>query len=301
MKHRIVFFTLALVIALNMQLSMIANAQSDERASVILTTAQLTKMGYKSLKKLTYNGKLCDRYEGKTAAKKTYQGIKSRHALPRQNNTYYRFTLIKEVFDSPAHAERRLQQTRPPYAFKTDSVYEKMCALKEGFVVDRTVYFVATDAYLFNQELPNVLTQLKSYFINKSPSKRNNNNKTTMTTSTDFSSLAQKITFLEQYVRFRRHYLQLDFFIAYHDNATGRLAAPSDWDIQIIARVPQHELEQWITDLQPMQKAPVVIWLKRIPTKIDLTDLSEWFQQGGRVVGIDRKQQIVVYRNTTMK
>ncbi len=222
--------------------------------------------------------------------------------MPRQKNTYYRFTLIKEVFDSPTHAKQRLQQTRPSYAFKTDSVYEKLCALKKGFVVDRTVYFVATDAYLFNQELSHVLAQLKAYFINK-PSKSNktNKNKTTTTTSTAFPSLAQKITFLEQYVRFRRHYLQLDFFIDYHDNATGRLAAPSDWDIQIIAHVPQNELELWITDLQPMQQAPVVTWLKRIPTKIDITGLAEWFQRGGRMVGIDRKQQIVVYRNTTMQ
>jgi hypothetical protein len=169
MKQRIVFATLSLIIVLNMQLSLstIANAQPDDKTFAILTPTQLMKIGYKPLKKLTYSGKLCDRYEGHSTASKTYQGIKSRQALLQQKNTYYRFTLIKEVYDNPTSAEQRLQQTTPPYTFKTDSLYEKMCALKKGFVVDNAVYFVATDAYLFYAELPKVLAQLKPYFSNK--------------------------------------------------------------------------------------------------------------------------------------
>lgn len=50
MKQHSVFFILSLVIVLNISFSTPAHAQADEKPAVILTTAQLTEMGYKPLR-----------------------------------------------------------------------------------------------------------------------------------------------------------------------------------------------------------------------------------------------------------
>ena len=93
MKQRIFFkISLVVIIGLIMLTTSTANTHVTDKASAILTDSQLTKMGYKTIKRLSYNGKMCDGYENAPTAIKTYQGIKSRHSMPQHKNTYYCLT-----------------------------------------------------------------------------------------------------------------------------------------------------------------------------------------------------------------
>lgn len=121
---------------------------------------------------------------------------------------------------------------------------------------------------------------------------------TTNTTSTTIKTLAARVEFLERYVNFRRTYETLDFDIRYANNSDGLLPAPSDWDIRVVATVPEAELKAW--ELTPALPAPPdKDWLKAVPTSLDLAGVDEWFGDARRVVGIDRKRRIVVYRACT--
>ena len=118
----------------------------------------------------------------------------------------------------------------------------------------------------------------------------------TETSSTKFSTLSEKVEFLEQYVVFRRTYEDLDFVISYVNNSGGMVPAPADWDIRAVAQVPPAELAQWTKGMKPTS-SPDIDWLSVLPDGIDHSGVSEWFQSGNRLVGVDRKNAIIVYRN----
>lgn len=119
---------------------------------------------------------------------------------------------------------------------------------------------------------------------------------TTSTNSSRYATVQERADFLHQYVTFRRTYETLDFDITYHNNS-GIVPGPSDWDVRLIATVPASELEAWVPRGVPA--APAVQdrqWLQSVPTSLDLSGISEWYDEGRRIVGLDRIRRIVVYR-----
>src|ERR1041385_4792124 len=119
---------------------------------------------------------------------------------------------------------------------------------------------------------------------------------TTNTNSSSIATLADRTKFLNEYVSFRRTYETLDFDIMYQNNGSGMVPAPSDWDVRLVATVPASELQAWIPSGVNASAAPKVGWLKSVPTRLDLSGVSEWYVDGKRVVGIDRAKRIVIYR-----
>ncbi len=122
--------------------------------------------------------------------------------------------------------------------------------------------------------------------------------KTTQTSSANFNKLSDKVAYVEQYVNFRRTYKKLEFLIDFQNNSGGLVPGPDDltWDIRIVAKVPTAELAQWTKGLQPIT-SPDVEWLKVLPDNIDYSGVSTWFQSGGRLVGVDKDNAIIVYWN----
>ena len=118
-------------------------------------------------------------------------------------------------------------------------------------------------------------------------------------TSEAFGSLAEKTSFLKQYVTFDRPYETVDFAIVYHNNSGGLIPGPSDWDIRIIAQVPQGSLSDWLPDAGAEKPHDDRIWLTTVPTTMACSGITQWFQAGHTVVGVDRARSIVAYRNTS--
>ena len=123
---------------------------------------------------------------------------------------------------------------------------------------------------------------------------------TTKTTSSNFTTIAERAKFLHEYVTFRRTYETLDFDIMYQNNGGGMVPGPSDWDVRLVAIVPAQELQAWVPAGIAVQPAPNTDWLKSVPTALDLSGVSEWYVDGKRVVGLDRAKRIVVYRLSSM-
>lgn len=117
----------------------------------------------------------------------------------------------------------------------------------------------------------------------------------TLTRSETLPTLSDRVEFLQRYVRFRRTYETLDFNIEFHDNS-GMLPGPSEWDIRLVATVPAGEIAAWIPPVPAMSTPPDVSWLAHVWTDLDLKGVNEWYEEGRKVVGIDRAKRIVVYR-----
>lgn len=125
------------------------------------------------------------------------------------------------------------------------------------------------------------------------------NSKTTDTESSVFKTKQEKIKFLKRYLSVDRTYKELDFHIIYRDNSTGFIPGPSDWDICLVAKVPQVELELWIKGFKKVKSIKNRSCFEKVPTSINYSKITQWFQQGNSFVGIDAVSGIVVYRSTT--
>lgn len=120
---------------------------------------------------------------------------------------------------------------------------------------------------------------------------------TTDTSSASLPTLAERVEFLQRYVKFRRNYHELDFRIVYQNNGDGLVPGPSDWDIRIIAAVPAEELESWVPADSRATPAGDATWLSDVPGSGRATGVKEWYTKGAVVVGLDRASSVVVYRS----
>ncbi len=121
----------------------------------------------------------------------------------------------------------------------------------------------------------------------------------TSSDNSKFIQLSGKIKFLEQYVAFRRTYKDLSFVISFHNNSGGLVPGPSDWDITILAQIPKTEIELWTKGLLPTSPQNKD-WMKNLPGSIDYSGISTWFSSDNRLVGVDERNAVIVYRNTSM-
>ena len=117
--------------------------------------------------------------------------------------------------------------------------------------------------------------------------------------STEQLSLDDRIEFIEQYVAFRRSYLELDYDIRYQNNGEGFVPGPSDWDIKILAVIPRSDIDEWVSpQAQRIEREPPE-WLGNMPGAISTEGINEWYSDGNSVIGIDRYKAIILFWNTT--
>lgn len=118
--------------------------------------------------------------------------------------------------------------------------------------------------------------------------------------STARPQLSERVAFIEQYVKFRRSYKSLEYDVEYHNNGGVVLSGPSEWDIKILAAIPPKEIYDWLpAAITPVQK-PVPKWVTALPGNIATSGITEWYIDGKRLIGVDRENAIIVYRNDSM-
>src|SRR5262245_54622904 len=100
--------------------------------------------------------------------------------------------------------------------------------------------------------------------------------RSTNTSSSAFPTLEERVAFLEQYVKFRRHYRRLEFSLFYRNGADGCAPSPSEWNLDLAAEVPPDELGQWTQGLARQATKP-----QEAPSTdrdgIEASGVDEWY------------------------
>ncbi len=95
-------------------------------------------------------------------------------------------------------------------------------------------------------------------------------NRSTDTRSTIFSTEKEKVAFLEQYVTCFSPVDATEFHILYHDNSTGWVPGPSDWDFKIAARIAPIDSAKWIVDFREVQGEQMdLTWIAELALESD--------------------------------
>lgn len=108
--------------------------------------------------------------------KKVLVAFKAEQPLPNENDKYYcRFSLAEETYDSGNDASQRLAQLHD--AFPDGPVEDEYTrVMREGFIVDRTLYILQTDAAKFLPEIRRLTKQLAHHYgITRSTSSTGSN------------------------------------------------------------------------------------------------------------------------------
>ena len=84
----------------------------------------------------------------------------------------------------------------------------------------------------------------------------------TDTHSRTLPDLKSRKEFAARYFKFPTEVEELSFHIVYHDNSGGLAPGPSDWDIQILAKVKNENLAQWHSKMPPASDNLDLEWLK---------------------------------------
>lgn len=87
--------------------------------------------------------------------------------------------------------------------------------------------------------------------------------RTTDTHSSTLPDLAAREQFLKDYAKLPTAVEDLAFQVVYHDNSEG-LPGPSDWDIQVVAKVTQADLATWTIGLTPSENSSAFEWVSKV-------------------------------------
>ena len=115
-------------------------------------------------------------------------------------------------------------------------------------------------------------------------------------TSAARAALSDRVEFIEQYVKFRRKYKELEYNVNFV-NGGSFAPGPSEWDIRIVASVDPNDLDQWVIAGKQKTEMETPDWVSKTAATIGVDGISEWYVDGGRTVGIDRGNGIVAYRS----
>ena len=89
--------------------------------------------------------------------------------------------------------------------------------------------------------------------------------------------------------------MELEFHVRRLDGGSFP-PAPSEYDVRLVARVPTAELNDWVPPgVKPVETGDTV-WLDAVPGSEKAADITEWYAEPRRIVGIDRLRGIVAYR-----
>lgn len=122
-------------------------------------------------------------------------------------------------------------------------------------------------------------------------------NQTTVMRSATLTSDADKIAFLQQYLKLPSPVAATEFQIIYHDNSGGGVPGPSDWDIKAVFKVAPADLPRWTDHMQQVAAGEVDLdWGYAL-----LPDEARWavtsqpvlYTGAGEVVAVFEREGIV--------
>ena len=132
------------------------------KADTIVPEGTLLAWGYHSTA-LKYPLNYCDT-NVENRQQRSAQGIRSIKPLSDNPHTYYRYTVIREKFNSNQAAIERISTFKQPSQHSI--MYSKTCELRLGFSREKEVYIVHTDVSMFSYKEQHRLVSLLKTYIN---------------------------------------------------------------------------------------------------------------------------------------
>jgi hypothetical protein len=122
--------------------------------------------------------------------------------------------------------------------------------------------------------------------------------RTTDTQSSKLSTEAEQIDFLSQYVILKSNVSEAEFHIVYHDNSSGRVPGPSDWNIRVVMRVD--DVAAWAKGKTQIDSADFSWAEPLLSDRLRPSSQPTFYVNDSTTIVIFEPEQIVFFRSTTI-
>lgn len=121
---------------------------------------------------------------------------------------------------------------------------------------------------------------------------------TTDTLSSQFATQEEKIAFLERYLTLPTNIEAAEYHIIYHDNSTGRVPGPSDWDMRVIVKVAPQDIPLWLESLTETAEPFDLTWAYELAEGWQLQSAPKFFVGDKRVAVFEPEDVVVLWLST---
>jgi hypothetical protein len=127
---------------------------------------------------------------------------------------------------------------------------------------------------------------------------------TTLTTdkrSSDFSDDQAKVEFLKKYLKMYSEIEATEFHVRYQDNSGGLVPGPSDWDMQVVMKMPKDKVGLWTRGLEKTVEADLSWGDDLLPNdeRWAIRSKPMIYSRGSSVVAVFESEGIVFKRTKT--
>jgi hypothetical protein len=121
---------------------------------------------------------------------------------------------------------------------------------------------------------------------------------TTDTASSQFATLEEKIAFLERYLELPSEAKAAEYHIVYHDNSSGRVPGPSDWDMRVVVKVESEAIPLWLESLKATEEPFDLSWAFALVQDWHLESSPKFFTGDKRVAVFEVEGVVVLWLST---
>ncbi len=124
------------------------------------------------------------------------------------------------------------------------------------------------------------------------------------TASSQFASDAEKVAFLQRYLKPRSPIEATEFHIVFHDNSGGLVPGPSDWTILAAIKIDPADIPRWTANRQPADAATMdpTRWKGILPSdgRWALQSSPRAYRSGAdTVLLVYEREGIILFRSAT--
>ncbi len=143
-----------------------------------------------------------------------------------------------------------------------------------------------------------LLCLLSSIFLFNASLAQETASLTTDTLSSQFATDEEKIAFLERYLNLPTKVEAAEYHIVYHDNSTGRVPGPSDWDMRVVIKVAPEDIDTWLESLTETTEPFDLAWVYDFAKNWQLTSSPKFFVGDKDVALFEVEGVVVVWLST---
>lgn len=127
-------------------------------------------------------------------------------------------------------------------------------------------------------------------------------NRSTDTYSKQFSTDAEKISFLTRYLVLPSAIEAAEFHVVFYDNSGSVVPGPSDWDIQAVLKVAPKHLSIWTQNLQVTAQKQDLTWGYHFAQQRGwkLNTAPKVYTAAGKIVAVFEKEGFIFKQLTSM-
>ncbi len=122
---------------------------------------------------------------------------------------------------------------------------------------------------------------------------------TTNTRSETLPTAEERVAFLGRYLRLRSAVRDAAFAIDYHDNSTGLLPGPSDWNIWAAMLLPQGAMSSWLGETRPCEQDPKSDLDKIVPATWKVSSPARCLHRDGSTLLVHDPEDVLIFFAST--